>query len=63
MGRNGWKPTSHSIVVSSIINRNVGQIQISEWDYENGYFCGEMGSYHRLIFNVMILDVKSRQLK
>lgn len=42
-------PTSMSIVVSSLTSDTVDPIQMSEWAYQNGYWCSSSGSYHSLI--------------
>lgn len=42
-------PTSMSIVVSSLTSETVDPIRMSQWAYENGYWCSKSGSYHSLI--------------
>ena len=38
-----------SIVVSSLTDEIVDPIEMSEWAYENGYWCSKSGAYHSLI--------------
>ena len=38
-----------SIVVSSLTGDTVDPVEMSEWAYENGYWCSKSGSYHSLI--------------
>jgi hypothetical protein len=52
IGRSGCGPTSLSIVVSSLTDKNVDPVQMSKWAYENGYYCEGVGSYHTLIPDV-----------
>ena len=49
IGGYGCGPTSMSIVVSSLTDEIVDPIEMSEWAYENGYWCSKSGSYHSLI--------------
>jgi len=42
-------PTSMAIVVSSLTSDTMDPIQMSEWAYQNGYWCSGSGSYHSLI--------------
>lgn len=49
IGGYGCGPTSMSIVVSSLTSDIVDPIEMSEWAYENGYWCSKSGSYHSLI--------------
>ena len=49
IGGYGCGPTSMSIVVSSLTDEMVDPIEMSEWAYENGYWCSKSGSYHSLI--------------
>ena len=49
IGGYGCGPTSMSIVVSSLTNDIVDPVEMSQWAYENGYWCSGSGSYHSLI--------------
>lgn len=49
IGGYGCGPTAMSIVVSSLTSDTVDPIEMSEWAYENGYWCSKSGSYHSLI--------------
>lgn len=49
IGGYGCGPTSMSIVVSSLTSDIVDPVEMSEWAYENGYWCSKSGSYHSLI--------------
>ena len=49
IGGYGCGPTAMSIVVSSLTSNTVDPIEMSEWAYENGYWCSKSGSYHSLI--------------
>lgn len=49
IGGYGCGPTSMSIVISSLTGDIVDPIEMSEWAYENGYWCSKSGSYHSLI--------------
>ncbi|WP_027626231.1 C39 family peptidase [Clostridium lundense] len=49
IGRSGCGPTSLAIVVSSLTDKKVDPVQMSQWSYENGYYCEGVGSYHTLI--------------
>lgn len=49
IGGYGCGPTAMSIVVSSLTNNTVDPVEMSEWAYENGYWCSKSGSYHSLI--------------
>ena len=49
IGGYGCGPTAMSIVVSSLTNDTVDPVEMSEWAYENGYWCSKSGSYHALI--------------
>lgn len=49
IGGYGCGPTSMSIVVSSLTNDVVDPVEMSEWAYQNGYWCSKSGSYHALI--------------
>ena len=49
IGGYGCGPTSMSIVISSLTSDIVDPIEMSEWAYENGYWCSKSGSYHSLI--------------
>ena len=49
IGGYGCGPTSMSIVISSLTGDLVDPIEMSEWAYENGYWCSKSGSYHSLI--------------
>ena len=49
IGGSGCGPTSMSIVVSSLTSDIVDPVEMSEWAYENGYWCSKSGSYHSLI--------------
>lgn len=42
-------PTSMAIVVSSLTDDIVDPVEMSQWAYENGYWCSGSGSYHSLI--------------
>lgn len=45
----GCGPTSLAMAVSSLSGTIVDPIQMSNWAYENGYYCEGSGSYHSLI--------------
>lgn len=49
IGTHGCGPTSMSIVVSTLSDQTMDPIQMSEWAYQNGYWCKNSGSYHSLI--------------
>ena len=49
IGGYGCGPTAMSIVVSSLTSDTVDPVEMSEWAYENGYWCSKSGSYHSLI--------------
>ena len=49
IGGYGCGPTTMSIVVSSLAGDTVDPVEMSEWAYENGYWCSKSGSYHSLI--------------
>ena len=49
IGGYGCGPTAMSIVVSSLAGDTVDPVEMSEWAYENGYWCSKSGSYHSLI--------------
>ena len=49
IGGYGCGPTAMSIVVSSLSGDTVDPVEMSEWAYENGYWCSKSGSYHSLI--------------
>lgn len=49
IGGYGCGPTSMAIVVSSLTEDLVDPIEMSQWAYENGYWCSKSGSYHSLI--------------
>lgn len=42
-------PTSMAIVISSLTSNSMDPIQMSQWAFENGYWCSGSGSYHSLI--------------
>lgn len=49
IGGYGCGPTAMSIVVSSLTSDTVDPVEMSEWAYENGYWCSKSGSYHSLV--------------
>lgn len=49
IGTAGCGPTALSIVVSSLLQRNVLPTEIGDWSYKNGYVAPGQGSYHSLI--------------
>ncbi|MBC2579378.1 C39 family peptidase [Clostridium sp. DJ247] len=49
IGRSGCGPTSLSIAISSLTDKKVDPVQMSQWAYDNGYYCEGAGSYHTLI--------------
>lgn len=42
-------PTAMAIVVSSLTSETIDPPHMSQWAYENGYWCSKSGSYHTLI--------------
>lgn len=49
IGGYGCGPTAMAIVVSSLTDKTVNPVAMSQWAYENGYWCKGSGSYHSLI--------------
>ena len=49
IGTSGCGPTSLAMVVSSLTEKTIDPVQMSNWAYENGYRCEGSGSYHSLI--------------
>lgn len=49
IGQSGCGPTAISIVISSLSNKLVTPLELSNWAYQNGYKCEGNGSYHSLI--------------
>lgn len=49
IGTHACGPTSMSIVVSTLAGVQVDPVEMSQWSYENGYYCPGGGSYHSLI--------------
>ena len=49
IGTHACGPTSMSIVVSTLAGVQIDPVEMSQWSYENGYYCPGGGSYHSLI--------------
>ncbi|AIQ13827.1 C39 family peptidase [Paenibacillus durus] len=49
IGASGCGPTSLAIVVSTLTNKTVDPVMMSNWAYQNGYLAEGTGSYHSLI--------------
>lgn len=49
IGQGGCGPTSMAIVVSSLTERMIDPVEMSEWSVANGHRCEGNGSYHSLI--------------
>lgn len=49
IGSSGCGPTAMAMVISSLSGTIVDPLEMSQWSYENGYWCKGSGSYHALI--------------
>lgn len=49
IGTHACGPTAMAIVVSTLTDQSMDPVQMSEWAYQNGYWCKDSGSYHSLI--------------
>lgn len=67
IGQSGCGPTALSIVISSLSNKRVTPLELSNWAYQNGYKCEGNGSYHSLIpaaakqFNLNVEGVSTQE--